>query len=180
MSLLRIACVGSRETPPDVLQVMERLGGAIVRARLVLVSGNAPKADQAWARGANAVNAHRVELCLPWAEFEAQSQRMENTIRVLSAPVTARHQRYVQIAQTVHGRGWGALSPGTQRLFARNAMIVEGAIAAVGWSNPDKVSGGGTGMAFRVARFLKVPVFDMRKIPEFADRFLRDLEALAA
>jgi len=172
----RIACIGSREAPPSVLSLMERAGAAIVRAGCILSSGNAPGSDQAWARGGNRIDPTRVELHLPWYTFERRMIRDGNKVRVLAQPDTA-DRRYFDIAETVHGR-WRSLSDGAHRLHARNVMIVENTIAVIGWSNPNKSWGGGTGGAFRIAKFLHVPVFDAWKIDGFLPRLIYDLEAL--
>jgi len=58
---------GSREVPEAVQQRMETLAAYLMKAfpALRARSGNAPGADQAWARGVNSVDPARLELILP-------------------------------------------------------------------------------------------------------------------
>lgn len=146
----RIACVGSRETSPAVLKWMEATGAALVRAGYTLVSGNAPGADQAWARGGNSQDPTRVELCLPWESFESSAVHGRNVVRVFGIDAVD-SQRYVLRVQETHP-SFARLTDAALRLHARNAMIVEGAHLVLGALNPGKLSGGGTRSSFRIAQ----------------------------
>lgn len=156
-----IACVGSRETPHDVLAWMEKLGAEIVRRGHCIITGNAPGADQAWARGGNSVDPSKVYLRLPWYGFESHAIRPENnvlTVGDLGAEVLTHCMR---VAATQHKR-WAQLSPAAQKLHARNVMIVEPATFVLGSLNPGKLHGGGTGMAFQLARALGIRTVNVR------------------
>ena len=61
-SQLYIACIGSRATPPLVLDWMRQAGALLVRAGHRIISGNAPGADQAWAAGGNTADPTQVTL----------------------------------------------------------------------------------------------------------------------
>ena len=116
----RIACIGSRQTPPDILTCRERVGAQIVGAGHIIVTGNASGADQAWARGGNSVDPTRVELCLPWQGFEHQAIVQGNVVRVFT---DGADQQYRALAAAVHPR-WTSLSTGSKKLHSRNVMIV--------------------------------------------------------
>lgn len=154
----RIACIGSRETPPSVLSWMTNAGRVLALEGHTIVSGNAPGADQAWARGVNAVEPRKVELRLPWDEFEYRAIVAGNVLHV-GADADAR-----ELAAKLHIR-WASLHSGAQALLARDVMIVRDAAAVLGWPNRAKLGGGGTGFAFKVARHLKVPVYDVSILP---------------
>lgn len=147
-----IACIGSRETPPVILNWMVEIGAALVRSGCEIRSGNAPGADQAWARGGNSVDPRRVTLCLPWEDFEEKAIIPGNVVRVLRL---AESEHYVRDVRDTHPN-FAALSSGSVRLHARNAMIVDGVHLVLGALNPDKPGGGGTGSAFRIAHRYKV------------------------
>jgi hypothetical protein len=148
---VKIACVGARETPPFILRWMEQTGAKIVKAGHTLVTGNASGADQAWARGGNEYP-ERVELCLPWAGFEKFSVHRDNVVRVFDD-----EERYLNIAAGCHPR-WSVVSPAGRRLQARNIMILEDAVMALGYLDARKRSGGGTGGVKRAAeRVFKIP-----------------------
>ena len=148
----RIACIGSRETSTPILDWMEVLGADLVKAGYVIVSGNAPGADQAWARGGNAVDPTKVELCLPWENFESSAIHGRNAVRVFNM---VKSNGYVEAVRATHPN-FGRLTSGAVRLHARNAMIVENVHVVLGSLNPDKPGGGGTGSAFRIAQRNKI------------------------
>ena len=150
-----IACIGSRETPPEILRWMEQTGFAIVKSGYHIVSGNAPGADQAWVRGANRADPTKVRLCLPWETFEAAAIDPANIVAILDNE-SPRGKRHYERAEAVHA-AWRQMTPGGQRLHARNAMIVERALAVFGY-----VNGGGTRTAFKLAELLGVPTYDVR------------------
>lgn len=143
----RIACVGSRETPPDVLDWMADMGAMIVERGFVLVSGNAPGADQAWARGGNSIDPSRVELCLPWEGFEGHAVHPRNVVRIIQSS----DQRYYDDVKGTHP-SFGRLSAAALKLHARNAMIVDGAFMTLAYLNHAKPGYGGTGGAWRIAQ----------------------------
>lgn len=153
----RIACIGSRETSPVVLKWMEATGAALVRAGYTIVSGNAPGADQAWARGGNSMDPTRVELCLPWGSFETASIHGRNVVRTFDA---TDGQRAIALVQATHP-AFARLTHGALLLHARNAMIVENAHLVLGSLNAAKLGGGGTRSAFRIAQRLGVCTFNV-------------------
>ncbi len=151
-----IACIGSRETPPDVLKWMERTGAAIVKAGYHIVSGNAVGADQAWVRGANSVDPSMVRLCLPWLTYEAAAIHPQNAVTILDEDAP-RSRRYFDRAEAVHD-AWHHMTPGGQRCHARNAMIVEGALTVFGFMSGT----GGTTSAFKIAELLGITTYNVR------------------
>lgn len=151
-----IACIGSRETPPEAIQWMESTGAALVRAGFGIISGNAPGADQAWARGGNSVDPEMVTLCLPWATFEGHAVHPKNVVQLIDYAA----RRCESIVKMVHPRT-ESLSPGSFRLHGRNVMIVEPSTLVVGYLNPQKRGGGGTGTAFKIAKLFKIPTMNV-------------------
>lgn len=150
-----VACIGSRETPPEILRWMETTGRQIAQAGYQIITGNAPGADQAWARGANEHDPSKVTLCLPWVGFESAAIKPKNVVVVLD-PTSDRGRHCFNLAETIH-EAWFRMTPGGQRCHARNVMIVEDAICVFGY-----VNGGGTRGAFKLADVLDVPAYDVR------------------
>lgn len=168
----RIACVGSRETPTPILSWMEEMGARLVQAGYTIVSGNAPGADQAWARGGNSIDPSRVELCLPWEGFEAAAIHGRNHVRVIHP----HDERYYMAVRHTHPK-FGSLTSAALNLHARNAMIVDDVEMVLGYLNHAKPGGGGTGSPFRIARWYgRAQIFDVsdddqrRYIEEFFTR----------
>ena len=157
--MIRIACIGSRQTSAPVLAWMEEMGAKLVGAGYILLSGNAPGADQAWARGGNKVNARHVELFLPWEYFESSAIDGRNPIRVIRA-ADATHMRFYEVVKQTHPK-WADLTAAGLQLHARNAMLVDMAHIVLGSLNPDKPGGGGTGSAFRMAQRRQIPTFNV-------------------
>ncbi len=171
---IHIACIGSRETPIDILPWLIDRGAQIVSAGHVVVSGNAPGADQAWARGGNRIDPGKVTLCLPWHGFEVGAMHAKNITRTLDAPMRDTERHYYNLAASLHP-AWTNMPQGAQRLHARNVMIVEGSRVVFGYVG----AGGGTAMAFRIARHLQIPCHDVSdpkvrlKFDELLERAVR-------
>jgi hypothetical protein len=160
------AGVGSRETPPDVLVLMEQIADRLAAEGWTLRSGNAPGADQAFARGHLRTGCNdRIEIYLPWKGFEAAALNgWEDAIVARPEPQPEAYP----IAEEFHPN-WAALKRGGRALQARNVHQVLGpdvtypgpvSRAIVCWT-PGARGGGGTGQAIRIARNFAVPVFDL-------------------
>lgn len=116
-----IACVGARATP--ALSWMEETGAKLASAGYRVSSGNAPGADQAWARGANSVNPMLLSLFLPWEDFERAAIHPANRVCVFNPNI---HQRFIELARATGAKTRIAL-------LARNAMIVDAAHCVLGY-----------------------------------------------
>ncbi len=151
-----IACVGSRETPADILSWMTSTAAELVRRGFGIISGNSTGADQAWARGGNSVDPTKVTLCLPWLAFQPMAIHPANIVQLVDWD----YERCQRVVRTLHPRT-EALTAGGMKLHARNVMIVEPAIAVIGYLNPTKKGGGGSGMAFKLARLRNLPALNV-------------------
>lgn len=149
------AGVGSRETPAEIVEIMRRVAGRLSARGLVLRSGGARGADQAFESGVPAGAAK--EIFLPWKGFESHRSTLYRP-----------PEQAFEIAARFHPR-WEQLSPANRKLMARNSQQVLGADL----SNPSKfilcwtVDGkatGGTGQAIRVAHGHGIPVFNLRNM----------------
>lgn len=166
---MKIACIGTRELRGDEARLLESLGRMIVEAGHEVVSGNALGADQAYARGANAVGPSKVRLFLPWATYEVDAVRPGNIVTVV------KDDRYFETAAAAHP-AWHRLSSGVHSLLARNAMIIEASRLVVALPDEGKRGGGGTGHGMRMAATRGTPVVNLCR--GFAAGALR--EALGA
>jgi hypothetical protein len=66
------AGIGSRETPIDVLDIMQKLSIVFAKKGWILRSGHAPGADQAFEKGCDKVNGPK-EIYIPWKGFEGST-----------------------------------------------------------------------------------------------------------
>src|ERR1019366_4716254 len=109
------AGIGSRETPPGVLDLMVRAASQLAREGWVLRTGMAGGADQAFYRGARAHGA--LELYLPWPSFEADARSPAHAAEqfVLGQPTPAAYEMAAQFHPA-----WSRLVQSVRRLNARN------------------------------------------------------------
>lgn len=169
----RIACIGTRTTPVAHLPWLEETGMRIVGAGHTLVSGNAPGADQAWARGGNKVDPTKVELWLPWASFEQATIHPQNVVRcVVASEESQGAEDAFQLCAQFHPR-WSQLKSPARQLLARNVLLVRDCKCVVGYLEPFisfHQRAGGTSFAFKVARHFNIPVHNVAK-PEVREAF---------
>jgi hypothetical protein len=162
------AGIGSRTTPPDVLESIEALARQFASGCWTMRTGMSPGADQAFYRGA--ITAHGcVELYLPWPAFEAdaRSSTEGSNVSVMPEPAEAAYS----LAARFHPR-WSGLPAEVRRLRARDVHQVLGgdlaspAAFVLCWTRDGSVDGsgphvGGTGQALRVADHNGIAVLNL-------------------
>jgi hypothetical protein len=169
------AGIGSRETPPAVLDLMARAASWLASEGWVLRTGMAAGADQAFYRGARAHGAF--ELYLPWPAFEAGARSPAHRAEqlVLDQPNAAAYE----LAARLHP-AWSRLTRGVRALHARNCHQVLGADLAsparfvLCWTPDGSLDGrgrrvGGTGQALRIAHHHGITIFNLAR-PEHVER----------
>lgn len=160
-----IACIGSRSLSENQIQVCEKIGEWIVHQGHTLHSGNAPGADQAYARGGNRIDPSRVYLHLPWPNFERQAIHRDNVVRTVEDLSSAERLTFSTLATQYHG-AYSRLSQGAKKLIVRNGMIVlpNGPVDLVIALPGDyyyKPHGGGTGQGMRLAQAHNIDLFNI-------------------
>lgn len=135
------AGIGSRKTPSDVLDLMERITYRAAARHWTLRSGGADGADRAFERGAQG------ETEIFYHYHAGQYPWCFNTVNKYH-PAPDR------------------LGPFARKLMARNALQIFGADGQtpvqfiVCWT-PGGSGSGGTGQAIRMARAHNIPVYDL-------------------
>lgn len=165
------AGIGSRMTPEPILKFMRSAALRLYQDGWTVRTGGAEGADTAIEGGATPFGDYsRCELYLPWAGFvHRQPSEVER-----DQP----QQEAYEIARRYHP-AWDRLSRGGRALHARNVHQMLGPDVTkpvpsrfvLCWT-PDARGGGGTGQALRIARDLRVPVFDLADM-EVYDRVWR-------
>lgn len=158
------AGIGSRQTPPEVLSLMQRVAAANERRGEVLRSGGAQGADQAFQRGV--ADPSNMEVYLPWEGFEGFRSGQPG-MRLYSAMPGA--EAAVDSAIAHHPLGSGLQDrKGLMALMGRNSMQVLGpdlnspSAYVLGWAPVQHGRPiGGTSQAFRVADAAGVPVINL-------------------
>lgn len=170
--MIRVACIGSRETTPEIEAVMEKIGRMIVRRGGYISSGNALGADAAYARGANEIDPTHVILYLPWSTYNDELIVEGNRVTWEEKP------EWVVVAERHHPR-FAYLKRGAKAMMIRNAGILSRANACIALLNPNKIGGGGTGHGWRIAGEMGIPRMDLgsssctaRALQDFLEKLL--------
>ena len=138
------AGIGSRETPPAILRLMTSTAMRLERYGLVLRSGGARGADQAFERGV--VSAKQI--------FTPDNTRGGNT-----------WARATELARQVHP-AWNRCSSYARDLHTRNGFQVLGeslrepSSFVVCWTKDGQATGG-TGQALRLANFYGIGIYNL-------------------
>lgn len=173
--------IGSRETPPQILDLMTRIGAAIAQRGGQLRSGGAGGADLAFEAGWR--DAAACEIFHPWHGFAPKvGNRAVDIENILGrsrpsagpgSPIVlsgAKLAEAEEMASRFHP-AWHRCSPGARKLHSRNIPQVLGADldrpSALGicWTKDGEASGG-TGQAMRVADHHGVPFANLKRDDE--------------
>lgn len=164
----KYAGIGSRETPKEVLLLMEKLAERLGRAGWMLRSGAAPGADSAFEKGCDRANGKK-EIFLPWRNFEQHPSGLYHP--------TA---RAVELAKSVIP-WWDSLTDGAKKLHSRNAHQILGyrldepVDGVVYWTDGGGLKGG-TATALKIAKLHNIKTFWLRfpSDVEHVELLLRD------
>jgi hypothetical protein len=114
--------IGSRETPPEVISIMEDAGFRLARIGFTLRSGKAAGADAAFQRGAQRFEGAKCEIYIPWKGFkggEGLLDRYDITLDSIDRQFPENAEMRWEWVKEVHG-GWERLSQGARKLHERN------------------------------------------------------------
>jgi len=171
-----VACVGSRTLDPSALALLTAIGASLVTAGWIVHSGGAQGADQAFARGAAHALGTTVHpagglvIHLPWASYEraaADAAVRQSGGRALidTQPFTPDERATALQFHPAPDR----LSPAGITLMTRNVRIVrpQGLAAdpvhlVIAYPS-NRLGGGGTGQAIRLAESFGIPIHDLRE-----------------
>ena len=151
----RLKCfagIGSRQTPPDIQELMTKIASFLESRKMILRSGAADGADAAFERGVK--NPSMKEIYLPWRGFNDHPSDLYHVYPEALAYAAKFHP------------GWKYLSQGAQKLLARDCYQVVGPDLqtpvefVVCWTQGGGQRGG-TGQAIRIANDSSIPVFNI-------------------
>jgi hypothetical protein len=152
---MNYAGIGSRQTPPQILNLMTHLASKLESMGYVLRSGGAQGADSAFERGVKSSK----EIYLPSKSFNS---RIAGQPGIIDASALPNWQQAIATVNQFHPAP-GKLSEFARSLMARNAMQVLGksmnepAKMVVAWTPGGQIVGG-TGQALRMAQAYQIPV----------------------
>lgn len=156
------AGIGSRSTPPDILELMTEIGTVLANRGWILRSGYADGADIAFHMGAIMASKGigNQENYLPWPEFNNCPPHMG-----IVASDLPNWKEAIRVAASIHPN-WNSCSTGAQKLLARNTYQIAGkdldlaSNCVICWT-PNGQEVGGTAQAIRLAKTLNIPVFNL-------------------
>jgi hypothetical protein len=151
--MIYYAGIGSRDTPAEILILMENVAKYLATQHCILRSGGANGADTAFYNGCKNIK-NASEIYLPWKNFN-------NIESKYSEPSEAA----MKLAMKYHP-AWEKLSQGAKKLQARNCYQLLGndlktpSKFVLCYTKEGKVIGG-TGQALRMAIDYNIPIFNM-------------------
>lgn len=168
--------VGSRETPDDIIKVMNQLGKKLADQGWVLRTGGAKGADQAFELGwVHHVQENKIftkaEIFLPWNGYENHTRDAMFGCNILpdlddeGLCIVAEG-----IAASTHPN-WSACKQGARKMHTRNVYQVLGrdlktpSNMLVAWTKLTKKGDpmGGTATAIKLAQNHGIPCFNLNK-----------------
>ncbi len=174
--MLPVACVGSRELPPEAALACREMGLALARAGYTIVTGATPGvpgqdewadwADGAFATGAAHASPERLIACLPWQHFPRGNNRVLPGIQVEypdEHPDWAEAARAFWEAERVQDAGpWHMVRRATRLRLLRTAGILLQSRLLLVWPDADDEESR-FALAFAVWRHL--PLIDLSLLP---------------
>ena len=162
MSKKYYAGIGSRQTPPDILDLMGKVAIKLRDDGWILRSGGADGADTAFAQQLERTD---VEVFIPWRGFNG-----------IDSDLIGATNRALQIAEANHP-AWNRCSQGARKLHARNVHQVYGwdidpttySRFVICWT-PGAERVGGTATAIKLAENVGIEVFNLANA-DVRDRF---------
>lgn len=185
--------IGSRETPAEVVGVMEDAAYRLARMGFVLRSGKAAGADAAFQRGAQRFEGSKCEIFIPWRGFTG-GDGLVNTWDITLDAVDRQFPEHAEMrwdwVKEVHG-GWERLSQGARKLHERNVHQLFGADLGNAYLNQSKFvlyyaletkkgdPKGGTATCVNLAKKQGIRTLNLlhEKNHEVLEKFLLSMEA---
>ena len=158
------AGIGSRETPPNILKIMNQVAKHLAANGYILRSGGANGCDLEFEYGCNRVNGLK-EIYLPWSGFNNSNSKL-----------IVKDKRAFEIAEKYHPY-WSKLSQGAAKLQARNSHQILGMDLntpcefVICYTKKGKMIGG-TSQAMRIAKDYNIPIFNLGTYEDSEDEFI--------
>ena len=156
------AGIGSRKTPPEILEAMTGLARELERAGWHLHSGGADGADTAFENGTTSAGR---TVYLPWKGYNDRTGQDCMTL-------TNSEQSHSQgVVSKYHG-AWQRCSRGARALHGRNHAIIHGlghaaadrrVDAVICWT-PGGAAQGGTATGMKMARTAGIPILNLARV----------------
>ena len=151
------AGIGSRQTPKEILELMEKIGYKLAHMGWTLQTGACKGADQSFAHGALKSKIDLcVLLCLPWDSYERHWVDYAGSLGAIKKVLDNTDKEAFEAVDKYHPVP-EKLSQGARRLHARNHLIMDDVKFVICWTPDGKITGG-TGQALREAIDRGIPI----------------------
>lgn len=174
--------VGSRETPANILKLMEDVGFALASQGWTLRSGGAVGADQAFENGMfryvgldGPYSWTPAEIYLPWSGYENHYKQTHGGLNILPSDIKLDDERIAEcMAMAIHP-AWEACKIGAKKMHTRNVYQVLGRTLdkpskmLIAWTRLDGKGNpkGGTATAINLATENGIQCFNLNKAEDF-------------
>lgn len=148
------AGIGSRETPSNILNVMQEISKFLTTKHgFVLNSGGADGADHAFEIGASSSK----KIFLPWDGFNGK--HVDNDEYIIPPYNEEYIKKYHPAFNRLSEKGRLLMSRNTYQVLGENLLTPVNFVVC--WTKDGKASGG-TGQAIRIAKSQGIPVFNLK------------------
>ncbi len=174
--------VGSRETPANILELMEEVGYKLASQGWTLRSGGALGADRAFEEGMfryvgvdGPYEWTPAEIYLPWSGYEDHFKYTHGGLNILPSDIKLDDERIAEgMAMAIHP-AWEACKQGARKMHTRNVFQVLGRTLdepskmLIAWTRFDSKGKpkGGTATAINLAIENGVTVFNLNKAEDY-------------
>lgn len=174
--------VGSRETPVNILELMEEVGYKLASQGWTLRSGGALGADRAFEEGMfrcvgvdGPYGWTPAEIYLPWSGYEDHYKGTHGGLNILPSDIKLDDERIAEgMAMAIHP-AWEACKQGARKMHTRNVFQVLGKTLdqpskmLIAWTKLDSKGKpkGGTATAINLAIENGVKVFNLNKAEDY-------------
>jgi hypothetical protein len=165
------AGIGSRKAPKAVLAKMWNIARMNAQLGRHLATGGAPGMDDISIKGHKSITNSNLTIYIPWPGFQSYATEDQN-VRDFQGYATKDQSVYIgvtdkaiELTRKYHPR-WSTLTPGVQKLMARNAYQILGldlktpVNCVICWTPGGKLIGG-TAQAIKIAMDYNIPVFNI-------------------
>ena len=156
----KIACIWARDTPEDVLQIMEELWSLLVLNDFEIASWNAVWADEYFAKGWNKVDSSKVTLYVPWYNLNKHLVVEWNKVIDYNSIITNDKREEIDWYLSQVHRNWSKVKDYVRLLHRRNYWIIENSLCVICYT-VDWTDRGGTWIWIRLAKLFWIPVFNL-------------------
>lgn len=153
--------IGSRETPKDILELMEKIALKLKEGGLTLRSGGAPGADTYFHKGASS----SADIYLPWNGFNSCWENQSTAFKDVSNYTNK--EMACEIAGKIHP-AWGNCNRVVRKFHTRNVYQILGADLrqpsrfVIYWApEKDGKISGGTATAVNLAKKENIQTFNL-------------------